>query len=42
VITGNELAVAVWFNDQERVIRKAKYAMPERSFLQRLRDRFRG
>src|SRR5262245_51996337 len=35
---GNELAVAVWFNDQERVLRKEAYEMPERSVLQRLRD----
>jgi hypothetical protein len=38
VWVGNELAVAVWFNDQERVARKEAYEMPERTFLQRLRD----
>ena len=36
---GNELAVAVWFDDQERVVRKESYETLDRSALQRLRDR---
>jgi hypothetical protein len=36
---GNELAVAVWFDDQERVARKESYATLDRSLLERLRDR---
>lgn len=37
---GNELAVAVWFNDEERVEKKETYQMPKRDLLQRLRDLF--
>jgi hypothetical protein len=35
---GNELAVAVWFDDQERVARKESYQTLDRPLLQRLRD----
>src|SRR5262245_41091497 len=35
---GNELAVAVWFDDQERVVRKESYETLDRSLLQRLHD----
>jgi hypothetical protein len=34
---GTELAVAVWFNDQGRVRRKAAFEVPEPTFLDRLR-----
>jgi hypothetical protein len=34
---GDELAVAVWFNDQGRVRRKAAFEVPEPTFLDRLR-----
>jgi hypothetical protein len=35
---GNELAVAVWFDDQGRVARKESYETLDRSLLQRLGD----
>ena len=35
---GNELAVAVWFDEQERVHKKEMYEMPQGDWLQRLRD----
>ena len=38
VWVGNELAVAVWFNDEERVQKKEVNQMPKRDLLQRLRD----
>src|SRR5262245_30022210 len=39
---GNELAVAVWFDDQGRVARKESYETLNRSLLQRLRDLLGG
>jgi hypothetical protein len=35
---GNELAVAVWFDDRGRVARKEAYETLDRGLLQRLRD----
>ena len=35
---GNELAVAVWFDEQEMVLKKQTCEMPHGDWLQRLRD----
>jgi hypothetical protein len=40
VWVGNEVAVAVWFSDEQRVQKKEAYEMPKRGFLQRLCDLF--
>src|SRR5262245_13437711 len=39
---GDELAVAVWFDEQGRVARKESYETLDRNFLQRLRDLLGG
>jgi hypothetical protein len=41
VWVGNEWAVAVWFDDEERVARKESYATLDRSLFERLVNRFR-
>ena len=38
VWSGDELAVAVWFDDQGRVVRKESHQTLDRGFVQRLRD----